>query len=369
MLLPSYSTTPIMARTKIYHKHSRASLPHHRSNTNGKLLDSTRKTIREAWAESTTNQHRSGLRHYLRYMKSQAVPQQDWFPASEIILCNFANTFKGRLAGSSIRALLYGVRAFHIVFDYPYLTGNLLHYTLKGLDKATPESSKREKRRPVTKEMMDVLNEALDPSDRKDNAIGFHADAGFLGQIRLGEILPTNSNPDTFKSDCFPVGEDIHPAHSTHGSFSFHLPKTKTEQVHGEDVSLCKQGGKTDAVNSKNLHVHTNKIDKTTPVASYLLPNGERKILTKKEFLKRCNEIWVKKGYKKVTGHSFRIGGTTYYLLANVDPEVVKTMGRWSSDAFKRYWRDLEKLGVLHVELLDAKKERSRKNRSVKIVA
>ncbi|EJD43119.1 hypothetical protein AURDEDRAFT_44117, partial [Auricularia subglabra TFB-10046 SS5] len=61
--------------------------------------------------------------------------------------------------------------------------------------------------------------------------------------------------------------------------------------------------------------------------------------LTKTAFLSRLNEIWMATGMKKVSGHCFRIGGTTALLRAGVPPEVVKTAGRWKSDSFLRYWR------------------------------
>jgi hypothetical protein len=48
--------------------------------------------------------------------------------------------------------------------------------------------------------------------------------------------------------------------------------------------------------------------------------------------LQCCNEIWGAAGYPHTTGHSFRIGGTTELLLPGVTVDVVKAMGRWSSD-------------------------------------
>ncbi|KAG2053677.1 hypothetical protein BDR06DRAFT_840679, partial [Suillus hirtellus] len=58
--------------------------------------------------------------------------------------------------------------------------------------------------------------------------------------------------------------------------------------------------------------------------------------LTKRKFLARCNPVWSQHG---TSGHSFRIGGTTELLLRGVPPHIVKVLGRWSSDAFLRYWR------------------------------
>ncbi|KAF9030724.1 hypothetical protein BDZ89DRAFT_949451 [Hymenopellis radicata] len=87
-------------------------------------------------------------------------------------------------------------------------------------------------------------------------------------------------------------------------------------------------------------------------LASFIDERGQRKVLTKRAFLLRCNEIWLKEGLSRLTGHSFRIGGTTYFLLKGKDPNVVKALGRWSSDAFLRYWRQLDQLGIMYIEMM-----------------
>ena len=68
------------------------------------------------------------------------------------------------------------------------------------------------------------------------------------------------------------------------------------------------------------------------------------------------DEIWGSAGYPRLTGHSFRIGGTTELLLNGVPTDVVKAMGRWSSDAFLRYWRSLEELAPQYVENLGSRR-------------
>jgi hypothetical protein len=51
----------------------------------------------------------------------------------------------------------------------------------------------------------------------------------------------------------------------------------------------------------------------------------------------------------RILGHSFRIGGTVKLLLARVAPQVVASIGGWSSNAFLTYWRKLEKIIPLHI--------------------
>jgi hypothetical protein len=70
----------------------------------------------------------------------------------------------------------------------------------------------------------------------------------------------------------------------------------------------------------------------------YLSPTGPI-LLYKKPFLARCNSILAANGLGRITGHCFRIGGTTELLMVGVHPDAVKKLGRWKSDAFLRYWR------------------------------
>jgi len=61
-----------------------------------------------------------------------------------------------------------------------------------------------------------------------------------------------------------------------------------------------------------------------------------------------CNNVWASYGWPTITGHPFRIGGTTSLLVSGVNPSVVKKMGRWSSDAYLRYWRTIKEFFNVH---------------------
>ncbi|KAK0431596.1 hypothetical protein EV421DRAFT_1852992 [Armillaria borealis] len=163
------------------------------------------------------------------------------------------------------------------------------------------------------------------------------ATTAFFGQIRLGELFPDTQNIWKFKGKYNLVLKDLAQPHSAHGSRKLHLPWTKTKKNQGEDVILCKQNGTADPINAMLHHIHKNRLSENSPIASYIAPNA-------KQFLKRCNEIC----------------GTTFFLIKGVNPDVVKALGRWSSDAFKKYWCNLEILGVLHIELLDTTEKKKK---------
>jgi hypothetical protein len=71
-------------------------------------------------------------------------------------------------------------------------------------------------------------------------------------------------------------------------------------------------------------------------------------VLDREEFMDMCNEVWSAKGLPYITGHSFRIGGTTALLCSGVAVDIVKKMGCWTSDAFLIYWRSLGHLFAQH---------------------
>ena len=76
--------------------------------------------------------------------------------------------------------------------------------------------------------------------------------------------------------------------------------------------------------------------------------SGNLLTLTRSKFIRRVNTILraANKGYPRITGHCFRIGGTTFYLISGVPPDMVKK--------FLEYWRclDSDYLGAIHIEMV-----------------
>ena len=55
---------------------------------------------------------------------------------------------------------------------------------------------------------------------------------------------------------------------------------------------------------------------------------------------------------KTFQGHSIRIGATLEYLLRDTPFDIVKTMGRWSSDAFFIYLRKHAQILAPHIQAI-----------------
>jgi len=56
-----------------------------------------------------------------------------------------------------------------------------------------------------------------------------------------------------------------------------------------------------------------------------------------------CNEIWAMHGLSALSGHSFRIAGTTHLLLLGVDP-LLSWLKGGGDPAFLKYWRYCEEI-------------------------
>ncbi|GAA5883569.1 hypothetical protein JCM1840_000544 [Sporobolomyces johnsonii] len=122
----------------------------------------------------------------------------------------------------------------------------------------------------------------------------------------------------------------------------------------GETITAVHQmtNDRLDPVNVMHHHLHLNKVgteDFSSP--SWNDPTSFYP-LTYSAFTKRVNDILEKAGRHKVNGHSSHIGGSTFYLLAGVNPDIVKKCGNWKLDAFLRYWHNISIIAAQN--LIDA---------------
>lgn len=311
-----------------------------------------RRSLLSGQSPGTTARLKTARRQFLSFCDSVHVPQRQIFPSSEVVLCAFAVHLSGKMAGSTIRGKLSALRSWHLAEGTEWHGASRLGNVLKGVDRATPSSSRMPARKPITRDMLKLLVSDLHSSSGRDTAILAIALVSFFAQLRLGEILPTSEREFHRFPDRFPRVSHVSASTTSHGSCRVSLPKTKTS-VSGEDVIVSRQkNSSTDPVHALRRHIRKNTSRVGEFLATYRDSDGRSCVLTKRIFLSRCNEIWKKHGLGRYTGHCFRIGGTSYFLLAGVNPDVVKSFGRWKSDSFLRYWRSLDQLAVRHLENL-----------------
>ena len=178
----------------------------------------------------------------------------------------------------------------------------------------------------------------------------------FWGQCRLGELLPSHASD--ILSNPLPTRADFKCSIRNPLSCLLHLPRTKTHQ-HGQDVVLVDQYDPINPISLLKNHIHVNSIPKSDFLFIYTTTSTSTcSFLTKPLFLQHCNSIWHRLSYPHTTGHCFCIRGTTKLLIAGTPPDVVKAMGRWSSESFMHYWHSLDNITPQHIQNLTTPRHR-----------
>ena len=208
---------------------------------------------------------------------------------------------------------------------------------LDGATLLAPPSSKRPKRAPWTIAIIVALATKMDFTLPLDASVFACLTTTFFTAARLGEftlpslkafILDRHVKPSDVRRD-----QDRNNLPVT----IFKLPHTKTSD-NGEDVFWSAQEGISDPQAALANHFAVNNPPADLPLFSWKHPNGLR-ALTRSEFLKRVNAAASELGMDSLKGHGIRIGATLEYLLRGVPFDVVKSIGRWSSDSFLLYLR------------------------------
>lgn len=292
-----------------------------------------------AWAESTRESYGSGLLVFHVYCDARSIPEHDRAPADSTLISTFIVFAAGSYSGKTIANYVFGVRAWHILHGMRWaLNDEETDTLLKAAENLAPPSSKRKKRRPFTVEFICTLCGQLNVDSPLDSSVYSCLTTAFYCTARVGEFtVPTltSFNPNlhvkpsdmSVKHDCNQLEMRV-----------FHLPRTKTS-TEGEDVSFTRQNGISDPEVAFLHHLEVNNPPVGGALFAYRHKNSHRP-LTKSKFINCLAQAARDAGLDPLQGHGIRIGSTLEYLLQNVPFEVVKTKGRWASDAFQLYlWK------------------------------
>lgn len=306
-----------------------------------------------AIAAGTRTNYDGAMRHFHEWRRAERILWDEANAVPEAVLCAYAASMAGVFAGGTVRSRLGGIRFWHERHGLEWAGSPRLKRILKGVDQCAPPEAHRDARPPVTEAMLDEALKTLDPRRPFDVCVAAAALVMFWGQLRIGEVL---SATRAYDFAALPSGKGVRLRHDAGGLASqttsaLWLPRTKVERA-GAWVWLARHYN--DPSYALQEHMRVNTIGRDDPLFAYkhdttavLIP------LTRSAFLGRLNEIWRAAGMQTITGHCFRIGGTTALLRAGVDPEVVKIAGRWKSDSFLRYWRALDCIIASHMDLCD----------------
>ncbi|KAK0434350.1 hypothetical protein EV421DRAFT_1892776 [Armillaria borealis] len=254
------------------------------------------------------------------------IPDDAHCPASPDIISSFLATMAGNYASGTLSNYLHGIRAWHILHGLPWLVNEAETTALMtAAIHLQPPLSRRKPRLPYTCDTLGTLLHHLDLSLPLDATVAACLTTTFYSAARLGEFTLANLG-------CF--DPDVRDRNNLEQTMFF-IPKTKTN-VHGEDVFWATQSGPSDPQALLDNHFKINNPPLSQPIFSYTC-NGKLRPLTKSAFLARLHKAFKEAKLKPLQGHGIHIGSTLEYLLRGIPFDVVKTIGRWKSDAFILY--------------------------------
>ena len=328
------------------------------------LLEQIKDTQEAAINITSQKKDASRLRDFLAFCKALGISAHNALPASEDILLAWAASYAGRIAGKTVSAKISAIRKEHDRRGLQWYGGDRLRRIIKGVEELRPSSSFRSKRAPVTIPMLEDLNSHFDKTAGLDICIQAICLLSFLCQLRSGEVLPPTRDIRKFNPLRHATLANIAQSTADNGSCNLHLPWSKTQKARGDDVWIPRQEAPLDPIHAIHKHFIKNKLSLNHPIAAYRDIHGNLVTLTRSKFVHRINKILrnTKKGHPRISGHWFQIGGTTFYLVSGVPPDMVKKFGRWRSQAFLEYWRCLDYLGAMHIELLPLKPQTHQKH-------
>lgn len=306
-----------------------------------------------AMAAGTVTNYDSAVKHFKQWICAERIAVDLEAPVTEPVLCAYAASLAGTYSGGTARAKIAGIKFWHERRALRWKGSPRLTRILKGITMCAPPETQRDQRPPVTEAMIDEALHELDATRPFDVCVAAAMLVTFWGQLRLGEVL---SSTRSYDYAALPVGKGVRLRADAGGVASqvtsaLWLPRTKVERA-GVWIWLARHYN--DPSYALRDHMHINNIGDDDPLFAYKHDvSGDLIPLTRRAFLSRLNEIWSAAGMQRITGHSFRIGGTTALLRAGVEPDVVKMAGRWRSDSFLRYWRAIDNIISSHMDLCD----------------
>lgn len=299
----------------------------------GKSID---KALNSAWADSTIKSYSHSINVFLNFCKKYHIPSEQTFPSSDYLVCAFITEQLETVSQSTIKNYVSAIRAWHIRNGYAFSCSDRLNLLTRA---SRPLANKNPPRPPVTIEMLLALASNLDLNSPFDACVFACATTAFWGLARLGELLPAVYN---FKRNPAPFPTPASITQGSQDSLKVCLPWTKVKKWNGESIYLTIQDNGSDPVKALQQHLALNQIPDSTVLFSYKDVYGFTALL-KQQFLTRCNEIWGACGLTQTSGHSF---------ICGVHPDIIKKAGRWSSDSFLRYWRNLDTVIPKHTSRL-----------------
>ena len=254
-------------------------------------------------------------------------------PASEETLIRFCAHLADTLHHSSIKVYLSAVRSLHVDEGLPdSLVGCLqLRRVLRGIKRH--QGSNQRKRQPITSDLMRVIHRSLDFSSHNHTMLWAACCIGFFGFLRAGEFTVNAPFDPAIHLSVNDIQAD---SLSNPKSFRILIKCSKTDPFRqGCFVYIGTGGQDLCPVRALVQYLH---LRGPAPGPLFRLADGTP--LSRQWLACSIRSIFSSAGVPGCfSGHSFRIGAATSAATRGIPDHLIKTLGRWSSNAYQLYIR------------------------------
>ncbi|KAG2055397.1 hypothetical protein BDR06DRAFT_981974 [Suillus hirtellus] len=308
-------------------------------DTNRRILKRVLMVINQSWAQGTRECYGAGLLVYHIFCDGHAIPKEQHCPADMLTILNFISGCAGSYSRKTIANYVYAVHTWHMLHGQQWqVQPDQLKGALDSTINFALPTSKKLKHEPFTMKLILEIHTLLRLSSPLDAAMFACLTCTFYSLCRIGELTVTAMN--TFQTmihvTCLNVQMDAEDCNGLRIT-KIHLPCTKTAPITGEDVYWAQQDNQTDPKAALLNHFTVNNPSSTDHLFAWVHSRYSLRLLSRMVFLKRIGEVAKRIRADNLKGHGLRIGGMLEYLLRGVPFNVVKLMGRWSSDTFTIY--------------------------------
>ena len=254
-------------------------------------------------------------------------------PPSEQTLILYATHISSYSSHSNVKLHMAAVKHYTIIQGFPLNFKNFdrLFLLIRGIKRSEGKKYTLPKRRPITPNILHTIHNNLFNSTRvyEDKLMLWAAlTTAFFGFLRVSEY--TSSHKTKYDPSSTLLFEDItlSPNFAT-----INIKGSKTDPFRqGIAMRLAANNTVLCPVNALNKYILSHPT-KTGPLFTF----SSHKFLTRKDINSLLSDST--NGLANTTSHSLRIGAATTAAAMGCPKWLIMSLGRWSSDCFRRYIR------------------------------
>ena len=195
------------------------------------------------------------------------------------------------------------------------------------------QGSSLPQRQPVTADLMRIIQRSLDAHNSEHIMLWAACCLGFFGFLRAGEFTVNCAFDPSIHLTVqdLQVDAEVHPS-----SLRVRIKSSKTDPFRqGCFIYLGRGQAPLCPISAILTYLH-----QRGPLSGPLFIDTHGQPLTRSRLSSFTQSVLQGAGIPgQFSGHSFRIGAATTAAQCGIPDHLIKTMGRWSSDAYQLYVR------------------------------